>query len=192
MKQIITPSRVIPGQLSNTDAEAICILAHSVPENGTVVEVGSLYGFSSWLWSKNTPQTATIYCIDPWIHEPWIDKVRDRFGAPDLSLAAFINNVADCHNIRAIQGYSPDCCASWTREIDGYFDDADHRNPVLTRNIHFWSSFVREGGFCAGHDYSPSHPDVIAEANELAARWGSSVEVKGSVWSVVRKHARIC
>jgi len=39
----------IPGQLSTKEKEAIALIAHLVPRSGTVVEVGSLLGLSSWL-----------------------------------------------------------------------------------------------------------------------------------------------
>src|SRR5262249_35118208 len=153
---------------SQTDMHAITQLAQRVPEHGIIVEVGSLYGLSSWLWSKNAPSTARVVCIDPWKHEHWIDKVRDQFDTVDLSIEAFLENTADCSNIEGIQGYSPDCCKTWSTPIDLYFDDADHRNPGLARNIAFWSQHVKPGGIVAGHDYSGSHRDVIDAAKTLA------------------------
>lgn len=180
----IKPAHVIPGQLSATDAEGIIALAQQVPAGGIIVEVGSLYGLSSWLWSKNAHPSVRIVCIDPWKHERWVDKVRDKFATVDLSIEAFRANVADCPNIETIQGYSPDCCTDWNTPIDLYFDDADHRNPVLGRNLDFWSRFVKLGGIVSGHDYSTSHPDVVAEAQKTQARVGGKLSVTGTVWSV--------
>jgi predicted O-methyltransferase YrrM len=182
----VKPKRMIPGQLSSTEMDAIIELAHRVPVNGIIVEVGSLYGLSSWLWAQNAQPSVRVVCLDPWEHRPWMDKVRDKFGAPNLSRDVFLQNVADCPNIEAIQGYSPDCAVDWSTAIDLFFEDADHRNPILHRNISFWSRWVRPGGIAAGHDFSASHPDVVSEVEALAVKWGADVQTRGSVWWVQR------
>lgn len=164
---------------------AIAEVAAAVPAGGTIVEVGSLYGLSSWIWAKNAP-SARIVCIDVWKHKPWVNRVRDEFGAPDLSLDAFLHNVRDCPNIQAIRGFSPDCAKDWIDEIDVYFDDATHVNPGLRNNIDFWSQHIRPGGIACGHDYSSRWPDVIHESERLAAVWCTSVSVRGAVWFVTK------
>ena len=177
---------MIPGQLSTVDRNRICEIASSVPPGGIIVEVGSLYGLSASLWATGAPASRVV-CIDPWKHEPWIDKIKAEFDTVDLSIEAFRANVADYPNIEPIQGYSPACAEGWHEPIDVYFDDADHRNPNLAANISFWAQHVKIGGVACGHDYNDNHSDVVKEAMALAERWGSDLIVYGSVWSVQRR-----
>ena len=55
----------IPGQLHIEEMHAIELLARLVPENGVIVEVGSLLGCSSWIWANNAHPSVKVFCIDP-------------------------------------------------------------------------------------------------------------------------------
>ncbi|MCA3415978.1 MAG: hypothetical protein INF84_15390 [Roseomonas sp.] len=65
-------------------------------------------------------------------------------------------------------------------------EDAIHANPVLGQNVAFWSARIKPGGTAAGHDYCADWPDVKSEAEALAKRWSSRVEVFDTLWSVER------
>ena len=65
-------------------------------------------------------------------------------------------------------------------------EDAIHANPVLGQNIAFWTSRIKPGGIAAGHDYCQNWPDVMTEADAVARRWSSKVEVFDTLWSVER------
>ena len=181
-----SPPATIPGLLYKSDIEAIATLAQNVPDNGIVVESGALYGCSSWIWSNNVPPTAKVICIDPWIHVPWMNDIRDQYNANDLSIDEFNYNVRDCVNIETIHGYSPECVSEWNTFVDVYFDDANHTNPVLLQNLDFWSRWIKPGGIISGHDFSINHPDVVYEATAISHRWQTCITVRGSVWWVKR------
>ena len=50
------------------ELQTISQIAQDLPDNATIVEVGSLFGRSSVVWALSAP-TATVYCIDR--YEDW-------------------------------------------------------------------------------------------------------------------------
>jgi len=177
----------IPGQMSKIELTRLMDLASEVPPGGIIVEVGSLYGLSSWHISKACKPDVTLFCIDPWERAQWIvDLVEKPQSAPPFSQKAFSHFTADCENIVMIKGFSPAVARGWRLNIDLYVEDAMHNNPVLHRNIFFWSAKIKKGGTAAGHDYCDEWPDVISEVDTLASTWGSQVNLAESLWSVKR------
>lgn len=86
-------NRDIPGQMSDAELERLIELARSVPQNGIIVEVGSLYGLSSWHLSKYCAQGVTVFCIDPWQREKWIvDLVEIPQNPLHLALRLFLTS----------------------------------------------------------------------------------------------------
>lgn len=183
-------NRSIPGQMSDAELHRVIALAQSVPPGGIIVEVGSLYGLSSWHLARHSAPGVTVFCVDPWERAPWIiDLVEKPQNAPPFCREAFEAYTADCTNIVMIQGYSPQIARGWHLPIDLYFEDAMHHNPVLRTNLDFWSARVKAGGIIAGHDYAPQFPEVISETHALSARYGGALTTVESVWSLAKQHA---
>ena len=177
----------IPGQMTETELNRLMALASRVPPGGIIVEVGCLYGLSSWHISKACQPGVTLFCVDPWERAKWIiDLVEKPQNAPPFSKQAFAHFTRDCGNIVMIQGYSPQIARGWKLGIDLYVEDAIHANPVLGQNIAFWTSRIKPGGIAAGHDHCADWPDVMSEADALAKRWFSKVECFDTLWSVAR------
>ena len=164
------------GMLSRFDIEGLTTLAKMVPEGGTIVDIGSLLGMTASLWCIHSA-AARIICVDPWKYEPWLESFRDANGP--ITKETFLKNVPD-PRIETIQGYSPSCAEGWTDPIDLYWEDGDHINPGCANSIRFWSKFVKPGGIASGHDFHL--PDVQAEAEALAAKWGAKLNLFGTVW----------
>lgn len=169
----IKVNAAIPGEMTPPELRAIALLATLVPPEGHVVEVGSYLGLSSWHWAQNAPPSATIHCIDPW------DGYRRASGIED-----FLRNVADCPNVKALQGRSPQDFQHWDIPVDAYFEDAVHRNPVLAQNIEMWMGRLSPGGIVCGHDYADRCPDVVSEVNKLAGAESAGFVRVDSVWAV--------
>jgi len=174
----------IPGQLHREEMRAIELLAQLVPENGHIVEVGSLLGLSSWIWAKSVHDSVTVHCIDPWELAGSggnFKLLAENYGQT-FSKEQFLANVSDCPNIRAHQGFSPDDFANWTQPIDLYFEDAVHVDPILARNLEFWSSHLKASGILCGHDYTERFPDVRAGVVRLAERYNRRLLIINSLW----------
>jgi hypothetical protein len=110
-------------------------------------------------------------------------QVEDEFGRI-FSREAFDAYVADCPNIVAIQGYSPDIARNWTIEIDLYFEGSVHVNPILHENLLFWRKFMKRASVMSGHDYGGFWPDVSSEVDLLAKYTAAPVTVVDSLWWV--------
>ena len=173
----------IPGQMSEKELERLSALAREVPPNGCIVEIGALFGLSSWTLAKNAHASVTVYSIDPWVREWWMSSVEEQ-GGQILSFEAFKRNVSDAQNIIPLRGYSPKDFVGWQRPIDMIFEDSVHTNPVLHQNLSFWVPRVREGGIICGHDYSAEFPDVRSEVDALAAKLGTTRTVFETLWSM--------
>jgi hypothetical protein len=174
----------IPGQMTEGELRGIERLATAVPDGGCVVETGSLYGRSSFVWAKSVRPSVSVYCIDPWVREPWIIELVEKTipDCPPFGIDAFRRYTQDCRNINMIQGYSPDDVKRWTRPVDLYFDDSLHHNPYFRRNLRFWLGHVKPGGIMCGHDYCAEWPDVIAEVDALARELGVPVHRRQWLW----------
>ncbi len=166
--------------------EYACIelLGVSVPQFGTVVEVGSLLGLSAYAWSKNAPSSATIYCIDPWEEGGGFEVLANSFQQR-YSRDQFLANTAGCNNIVALRGYSPKDFEDWNRPVDLYFEDAVHTDPTLGRNIQFWRRHLKPEGTISGHDYWPGYPDVVAWVERLSGELQRTIRGVRSVWGLV-------
>lgn len=174
----------IPGKTFLSDLEYLERLAAAVPENGVIVEVGPLFGRSTWTLAKSCHPSVTIYAIDTWEPEPWIKRMEKEFDCLPFSQQAFEHYTKDCSNIIPIKGPSPDIVHDWDKPIDAYFEDAVHGNPVLRRNLDFWRPFIKPGGIICGHDYTTRFPDVGREVDRIAQEWRTQSEVIGSMWAM--------
>lgn len=174
----------IPGQVSSAQLRAIEAVASLVPENGCVVEVGSLFGRSSWAWAKSVKPGVTVHCIDPWEGNEGV-RAMERSHGIRYGLEQFRAYTADCPNIRALQAYSPDGVQDWDRLVDLYYEDAVHTDPLLSANIDFWMSKLTANGIVCGDDYRPRFPDVRAAAERVAVRCGQPLHRVDFFWCVL-------
>lgn len=174
----------IPGQQSDFELRAIEIVAGLVAEHGIAVEVGSLFGRSSWAWGKSVPPSAKVVCVDPFEPSPGSTPLEQRYGV-SYSIETFKRYLADCPNVEAIQGYSPKDVQDWHTPIDLFFEDAVHRNPIFEQNIDFWSSHLKPTGIACGDDYRPRYPDIVNGVNKLAKKLGRAIITVDFFWCIL-------
>jgi len=161
----------IPGQVSEFQLQAIEAVASLVPPGGCVVEVGSLFGRSSWAWAKSIPQDAKLFCIDPWEGNQGVRSMELAYGIK-YGINQFLEYTKDCSNIQTIQCYSPKGIGEWDIPVDIYYEDAVHVNPGLESNVQFWSAKLKPNGIICGDDYRPRFADVRAAADRAGSRPG--------------------
>lgn len=178
----------IPGKMTELELRYLARLAATVPAGGVIVEVGPLFGRSTYAIANAAPHAA-VYSIDTWETAPWIEKYRGKTGnVLPFGVDAFRTYTRDCANITPIKGFSPDVVADWDKPIDLYFEDAIHGNPGLKDNLDFWLRHLKPGGVICGHDYTLRFPDVKREADRIARDWATKIEVVGSIWAI--RHPR--
>jgi hypothetical protein len=64
--------------MSDAQLYQIIELARRVPSNGVIMEVGSLYGLTSWHLSKYSDPSVTIFCIDPFQRAQWLVDLVEK------------------------------------------------------------------------------------------------------------------
>lgn len=180
-------NRTIPRTMTMAGLHYLGRLARSVPEGGVILELGPLYGSSTWVLSQNSHPTVTVYSVDTWASQEWI--ARRLPDAPPFGIDAFRHFVSDCPNVEPIQGMSPQVLEGWSREIDMFFDDATHGDPGFSANVNFALPFVKSGGILCGDDYASGWPDIIRVVDSLAAERGVRPEVCGRVWAITKEAA---
>lgn len=188
----------IPGWMPERELKVIEDLATRVRQNGTIVEVGSFCGRSSWCWAKTVHPSVTVHCLDIWdiaqhpYHPPVCghpDSDPAKYGAALTPAEArgtfenFCRNTAGCPNIASHRGASPDDFLDWPREsADLVFLDGLHHNPGFHRDLWFWWERLRPGGIYCGDDYMRSHPDVIYTVRDMTAHCAIDFAVRGRIW----------
>ena len=173
----------LPGQMTRRELVCIAELAQALPENSTVVELGSLFGKSSVHWAKNAADSVKIYCVDPWKRENWIKPLEKKFDTT-FSIDTFWQKIDDSSNVIALQAYSPQDFTDWNIPIDIYFDDSVHTNPIFRENLYFWLDRMKPGSIICGHDYSPNFPDIVKEVNSLAEKLSLPLEIVDKIWII--------
>jgi cephalosporin hydroxylase len=187
---------VIPEQIFSiikySEQARVYEIVKSLPDNSTVVEVGSALGGTACLIAATNP-TLRVNCVDcflnNYISDIWeridlnktiielkvnidannsINIINNFFEIDPTGQLAFEYITKPYSNITLHKGYSPRDFNNWDTMIDIYIEDALHENPMLAANIEFWKKFVKPGGYIIGHDYEPEiYPNVVTEFNKL-------------------------
>jgi predicted O-methyltransferase YrrM len=187
----------IMGWMSKSDMDALETLAKLVPDNGVIVEVGSMFGKSACAWATHGA-ASRIYCIDTFIENYNVQHnisnaqcLRSKFPLSNVQyniLEIFTDNTEKFKNIIPIRGYSPHNIKFEETEIDLFFLDASHTNPNDWENIEYFLPKIKKGGIISGHDYDPGEfPDVVDNVKRLESILGSTAIIykNSSVWSMV-------
>jgi len=185
----------IIGYMTEIELISLSQLAKKVPENGTIVEVGSCFGRSSVCFALSAP-TSTVYCVDNFHEHDWVSEqpipiehaLRHHMpirGDTYNTKRMFMENTRYIPNIIMVQGKSPEDITYAGKEIDLFFLDAEHANPGDWNNICYWLPLVKEGGIISGHDRNGEEfPDVVKNVEALSKILNVPVTIhNGSVWS---------
>jgi predicted O-methyltransferase YrrM len=169
----------IDGHMDETELQVIERWASTVPENGVIVEVGSLYGRSAVAWAKSCHPLVKVYCVDSF-YDPRTDTdFHDQFH----------ENTKDIYNIHPVVQVCP--YFKYSKYIgdpaDIFFVDAAHSNPNDWHIILYGLKNLKSGGLLCGHDYSPDWPDVVENVKQLEQMLGKPVTLYAdtSLWSFV-------
>lgn len=157
------------------EIDSLLEIAKLLPPNPVIIEIGTYLGGTTVRLAETRPDASitTVDCCnhgDNW-NEPYGEYVQQYIVETVLkdkvSKQHLLNNISRFDNIVFVEGYSPECISDWNLEIDLYFEDGDHGNPNLYKNLEFWSKFVKVGGYLVAHDYCDDCPSVIEEIDKM-------------------------
>lgn len=127
------------------------------------VEVGTFQGWFAWRMAKYLPQTATIFCVDPFLDS-------DEYGDGSYNLRCWEKNLKQEYGKRVFLLRNDSCSAAleWNpgSKIDFLFIDGDHREDAVLDDLEHWVDHVRPGGLVSGHDIDGPHGPAVKAAVE--------------------------
>jgi len=157
------------------EIDALLSIVKQLPDNSNIVEIGTYLGATTAKIARALPNakiTTIDYCENDsnWVspYNQYVkDYIVDKVLKEDVSIKHVLENVARFPNVTFIKGRSPECAINWDTEVDLYFEDGNHFNPILATNLQFWSKHVKKGGYLAAHDYCDECKDIITEIDNL-------------------------
>jgi len=148
-------------------------LAGRVPENGLIVEIGTLYGRSMSFLALGSSDSVRLYAVDCW--EDYHRMVK---------AVEYLTKLGVIDRIKIIKGYSVDVAKSFNGEIDMLFIDGNHSYESVKADYESWHPFLRKGGIVAFHDcIMPKYPGVCKVVDEIASKENDYIAQVGKVWS---------
>lgn len=180
----------VPGYSTNEDLDVINNLASTVPVNGIIVEIGSLFGRTAVAWAESAPN-ATVYCIDYFDDHLHFDpKLIDDFWKLNKVYnkeSEFKKNTSSYKNIIPLKlDKGKHVYPYQGSKIDVLFLDGNHRNPVDWEIIVYFEKFLKSNSVICGHDYSKYFSDVIANVLALEKMYNTKVNLynNSTMWSI--------
>lgn len=169
------------------------MVAHSIPQNGTIVEVGVWCGKSIIYLAellKELKKDVVIYAVDTWEgapDEPEQAEFIKNLGQPLYD--HFLSNIkmAEVDNmITPIRLPSIQAANKFTRQsLDFVFVDGDHRGGMCFQDVARWWQKIRVNGLIAGHDYS--FPDVQNDLNDYFGRGNYQFNTNEDIWFKIKE-----
>jgi len=134
--------------------------------NDVAVEIGSYRGKSACYIGSAMPDTAHLYCIDPWNNS---NVNRYAFKFTDENLLTFKENVRLCgleSRVTPIRGFSSEVSLSWEKPISLLYIDGGHEYEEVLRDIDGFLPHMVSGGVILFDDYSNAFPGIVSAVQE--------------------------
>lgn len=176
-KKTIKINLDIPGWTSEQCLTMLAKEAASVPDNGWIVEIGSMCGRSSYALGMNKDPSVTLTCIDPFpFDEHLLDSgIYGNVGNGKYSFNNFQDNTACIDNLEVLRMFSPPTCSamSFTKPIDLLWIDGGHAYHEVMADINFWYPLVKPGGVIIFDDYEANQfQEVVDAVDEAIVQYG--------------------
>lgn len=161
-----------------TNRDSLVDLISMTKQRKKMVEVGSLAGFSTRLFSRYFESVVSIDPYEPGYDDEDINSQQQRLQlAQDLFRLRFM----DDPGVTQIQEESVEAARRFPdRSLDLVYIDAGHNYQAVKCDIVTWLPKVQIGGFIAGDDYKwPGLKDAVSELlpahQVIDGRWISQV-----------------
>lgn len=147
----------VKGYFFIEEAKLLFDTAMSLPENSTIVEVGSYFGKSTcFLIEAARRQGHKVFSVDNFTIEGEIAK------------PFFLKNIVEPNKniITSIQKSSNEAVIDWKTIIDMVFIDGDHSEQGVLDDCANWLKFVKKGGYALFHDYGNTGCEQVKKVVE--------------------------
>jgi len=154
--------------------------AKQVPENGTIVELGTFAGRSAYALGMNKKDSVHLYCYD-WFGDPCNPRTLASFQQDSLlhnadtdqiyCVETVRENLQDVKNLHLVKAVLPLAVEEMTFEdesVDFIYIDAGHTYDQTKSNINQWYPKIKKGGVLYFDDYSEENwPGVYKAVNRF-------------------------
>jgi hypothetical protein len=153
----------IDGWLTDNEAFGLYSIAEKIRRNGTIIEIGSWKGKSTFCLAKGLKK-GKIFAIDPFNAEgePGSKEIYENAKGEVPLFEQFVTTMKKygiLDKIEPLKGFSNQFLNQF-EEIDFLFIDGDHSIEGCDFDFTHFSPYVRKGGFIAFHDYDPDRSDL--------------------------------
>jgi MMP 1-O-methyltransferase len=163
LSSIINKVSIIEGWLTENEIRGLYNVARKLPNNSTVVEIGSWKGKSTITIGLGL-RKGIVYAIDPFNAEGEPGSKEEyllKQGNEPL-LYQFLNNIKK-HGVAKfiipLRGYSFEF-STYIDDIDFLFIDGDHSIEGCSNDFNLYSEKVKKGGYIGFHDFYPERIDL--------------------------------
>ena len=138
----------------------LLLLANKLTNDSTVVEVGT-YLCGSAVIIAEANKNCKLFCFDTFDDLPTVSNhaqlIKNSLGeGKSRSLENVKEFIKEYKNINLIKVDGRDSIVNdWNKMIDLYFEDGNHWEPTLSKNIEYWTQWVKSNGYMILHDYRP-------------------------------------
>jgi MMP 1-O-methyltransferase len=155
-------AQVIPTWMERQEKELLFALAQEVPANGTVVEVGCLYGGSTALIGLGQP-LASIHIFDDFSWSPLETMLASR-----ETLLTNLEKVGVPNEVAVTVGDSRETGKHWQWPIDLLWVDGGHSLEFVSSDL---ANFGPHAKVIACHDYdNPAWPTIRMAVEAFIAK----------------------
>ena len=138
----------------------LLLLAEKLSNDSVVVEVGTYLCASASIIAEANKK-CKLFCFDtfddlPTVHNH-IQLIAKSLGeGKSRTLENVKEFVKEYENINLIKVDGRNSVVTdWNTMIDVYFEDGNHWEPTLSKNIEYWTQWVKPNGYMILHDYRP-------------------------------------
>lgn len=130
-----------------------------------MVEIGSLEGISTLLFSKFVDTVYSVDCYDYKV--PPEGRIPEHDQTFIEAERMFIERTKDVPNIIKIRKTSVEAAKDFPDgSLDAVYIDAEHDEDSVREDIRAWRPKIKPGGFLVGHDYVLPHIQKILTQEE--------------------------
>lgn len=127
----------VGGPLTNSDAEVLIKYAEKIPENGTILDIGTCEGKSAFTLAEFSHPSVMVYTIDP-TPNPRFYNHRTELGF-DNRIEIFTQKSQDI---------------KWEILLDMFFNDGLHSFQGIKEDNAIYCPMVKKDGWCIFHDFT--------------------------------------
>lgn len=164
----------VMSQRFHTDRDSLIELIERVPTRNLMVEVGSLAGFSTRIFSLYFDK---VISVDPYIPNYDKDDINANHERLMIAKDIFTIRFFDDPKVKQIRKKSTEASTEFgLNSIDFIYLDAGHDYKSVRDDIQAWLPKLKTSAFIAGDDYDwpgvrQAVEDLLPEHEVISGRW---------------------